>query len=305
MQFCFVRSNKSNKTLHYSSITARSFSCYWISTATGGWQHQRLWVPRASWLQKSRLFIIMWLANRERWEKTKHLLLLPPRQLFVLCCVEFWVSCSTLVRKFVAESWTNGQTGVHWVDSWNWNNSQCPWCFRAKFFFFGIDNLIIITDHPHSNICVLRSNDDCRWGFPIFSSLGQLNFAAGSDQPTAKLCVFNWPRQGRSPRTLCEQSGNAMNLLVMCALQLHSMVCLKFQHIPTMLTCIAQSRKSSRQQKRTLTDGEGEQGPKTKRYRIRVKSPAAPAVWRSILKHLDLDPTYCPIISSSSSSCKN
>ena len=97
----------------------------------------------------------------------------------------------------------------------------------------------------------VQSNSSCHWplshqppadlGFPVFGHLPQLNFGRGESGVVklGPLCVFNHPREGRSPRLLGEQAGNAMNLLVMCALQIHSLTCLNYQRVPRMLASLA------------------------------------------------------------------
>ena len=68
-----------------------------------------------------------------------------------------------------------------------------------------------------------------------------------------------------------------MNLLTMCALQLHSLTQLKHQHIPPMLVHVASAVRKRRHHKRSLSDAAGDSSagrgkPKQPRFRIRFKS---------------------------------
>ena len=106
-------------------------------------------------------------------------------------------------------------------------------------------------------------------GFPVVP--GMFNFEKDSDKPRFRLCSFNVESPERKVRGGCAQAGNSMHCFVMTALQLHSLICYRWQKIPDLIYNVAWAARYNRIERKKMQ-------PRQPRLRLRRKTPAAEIV---------------------------
>ena len=65
-----------------------------------------------------------------------------------------------------------------------------------------------------------------------------------------RLCAFHLPRADRNGRSVLRQAGDAMNVLIMSLLHMHSLACVRLAHPSKLLVEVSKGRQQIRAQER-------------------------------------------------------
>ena len=104
-----------------------------------------------------------------------------------------------------------------------------PWCFNTLMHNAGL----LFTEAVWPRRFLFPTEILTLMGFPV------VPFVSHDGPP---LCSFNLPRT-RHPQRVAEQAGNSMNVLVITAVQLHSLVCYKYRKLPDLISNIALAKQ--------------------------------------------------------------